>query len=110
LVGARLFQLFVATGMKVGDKVVYLGFLQDVCEGWHLLTALKYLYAYPGFAQQAAYPGEVRPLGSTIAVDCVAVLATVVGEDRRSPTFGRSRGECRNRRCECKGKDKGRTQ
>jgi hypothetical protein len=41
--------------MKIGNKVIYLGFLQDICEGWHLLTALKYLYAYLSFAQQAAY-------------------------------------------------------
>ncbi|HSY68729.1 MAG TPA: hypothetical protein VK813_08800 [Edaphobacter sp.] len=41
--------------MKIGNKVINLGFLQDICEGWHLLTALKYLYAYLSFAQQAAY-------------------------------------------------------
>jgi hypothetical protein len=29
--------------MKIGDKVIHLGFLQDVCEGWHLMTALNYL-------------------------------------------------------------------
>ena len=76
--------------MKIGDKVIYLGFLQDICEGWHLMTALKYLHAYLSFAQQAAYSGEVRPLGPAIVVDGVAVLATVVGKDRCSPTLGRS--------------------
>ena len=96
--------------MKIGNKVIYLGFLQDICEGWHLLTALKYLHAYLSFAQQAAYSGEVWPLGPTIVVDCVAVLATVVGEDRCSPALGRRQSEYRKRRCECKGKDKGRTQ
>jgi hypothetical protein len=95
--------------MKIGNKVVNLGFLQNICEGWHLLTALKYLNAYLRFAQQAAYPGEVWPLGPTIVVDGVTVLATVVGKDRRSPALGRSQSECRKRRCDCKGKDKGRT-
>jgi hypothetical protein len=76
--------------MKIGNKVINLGFLQDICEGWHLLTALKYLYAYLSFAQQATYSREVRPLRSTIVVDGVAVLATVVGKGRCSPVLGRS--------------------
>jgi hypothetical protein len=95
--------------MKIGNKVIYLGFLQYACKGWHLLTSLKYLHAYLSFAQQAAYSGEVWPLGSTIVVNGVAVLATVVGKDRCSPALGRRQSECRKRRCDCKGKDKGRT-
>ena len=79
--------------MQIGDKVIHLGFLQDVREGRHLMAALKYLYAYLGFVQQAAHPGEIWPLGPTIVVDGVAVLATIVGKNSYSSALGRRQSE-----------------
>ena len=75
--------------MQIDDKVIDLGFLQDVCEGRHLMAALKNLYAYLGFVQQAAHPGEIRPLGASIVANGVAVLATVVGKNSCSSALGR---------------------
>jgi hypothetical protein len=84
-----LFQLFVTAGMKIGDKIIHFCFLQDVCEGWHLTTALKYLCAYLGFAQQTAYSGEVGAFGATIVAYGMALLAATVGKGRRPSAFGR---------------------
>jgi hypothetical protein len=100
-----LFGLFVAAGVQISDKIVDLRFLQDVGEGWHLMAALKYLCAYLIFAECAAYSGEVRPFGTAVFADGVAVLATVVSEDRRSMTLVSWRSECGKERCGCKKKD-----
>jgi hypothetical protein len=79
-----LFRFFVTTRMKIGDKIIDFRFLQNVGEGWHLMTALKYLCAYLIFAQRAAHTGEVRSLGAAVFADGVAVLAAVVSKDRGS--------------------------
>jgi hypothetical protein len=90
---ARLFRLFVATGMKIGNQIIHLGFLQNVSEGRHLMTALKDLDAYLGFVQQAAHPGEIWTLGPTIVADGVAVLTTVVYKNSCSSALGSGQRE-----------------
>jgi hypothetical protein len=47
---ACLFRIFVAAGMKIGDKIIHFRLMEDVCEGWHLVTAVKDLRAYLIFA------------------------------------------------------------
>jgi hypothetical protein len=47
---AVLFRRFVTAGMKVGDKIVHFRLSQDISEGWHLMTAMKYLCTYLVFA------------------------------------------------------------
>jgi hypothetical protein len=47
---ALLFRFFVATGMKIGDKIVHFRLSQDIPEGWHLMTTMKYLCTYLVFA------------------------------------------------------------
>ena len=51
------------------------------------MAALKYLCAYLIFAERASYAGEVRPFGTAVFPDGVAVLASVVSKDRRSITL-----------------------
>ena len=64
--------------MKIGDKIIHFRFLQDVSEGWHLMTSVKDLSAYLAFVQNAAYSGEVGPLCAAIVVHGVAVPTVVV--------------------------------
>jgi hypothetical protein len=102
---AALFLLFVAAGMKIGDKIIDLRFFQDVCEGWHLMTALQYLRADLNFAKRTANSREIRPFGAAVFADGVAVLAAVVCKQCRAVTLVGCRCECRKKRCGCKDKD-----
>jgi len=47
---AVLIRPFITTGMKIGDKIVHLRLSQDLSEGWHLMTTMKYLCTYLVFA------------------------------------------------------------
>jgi hypothetical protein len=86
--GAWSFRFLVAAGMKIRHEIIYFRLFQDVCEGRHLLTAVKYLCAYLGFASAATYLGEVgAPVAATIIVDGVAVLAAATCINGRSPAF-----------------------
>jgi hypothetical protein len=75
---AGLFRVFVAAGMQIGDKIIDLGLLQDIAEGWHLVAALKDLRTYLSFVESATDSGEIRPFGTTVLADRVTVLAAVV--------------------------------
>jgi hypothetical protein len=93
--------------MKIGDKIIDFRLMQDVREGWHLVTAMKDLRAYLVFAKNAAYSGEIGTLGaSVVVVDRVALLAAVVRIDRCSSAFGSRGGECRKERCGSEGNEK----
>ena len=70
------------------------------------MAALKYLYAYLGFAKQATYSGEVWSLGPPVVADGVAVPASIVGKDGCSPALRRRRSERRKREGSYKGKYK----
>jgi hypothetical protein len=75
---AGLFLVFVAAGVKIGNKIIDLRLLQDIGEGWHLMAALKDLRAYLSFVESATDSGEIRSFGPAVLADRVTVLAAVV--------------------------------
>ena len=77
---AELFRFFVAARVQIGDKIIDLGLLQDIGEGWHLVAALKDLGAYLSFVENATDSGEIRSFGAAVLADGVTVLAAVVYE------------------------------
>ena len=77
----RLFFLFVAEGTQVGDEIFSLGFLQDLREGRHGLSAFEYLSSYLLFVEAASYTGEIGAFVAAFLTDGMAVSTAIIGED-----------------------------
>lgn len=105
LTGLLFFITFFAAGTKVGNKILCLRWLQDICKGWHLATTLKNLSSNLSFAQPAAYSGEVGPLCTTIVSDGVAVQATVFRKRPLLHVLAGGGSRCDKRRAGCEEED-----